>query len=57
MLRSLDEGDRRFPLDNFQVGERLDFELKLTGAKYSGTLAEDGKTAIGKWSQEARTWT
>jgi hypothetical protein len=50
-LRSLDEGDRRFPLDGFQVSEQLEFELKLTGAKYSGQLTKDGQTATGKWSQ------
>jgi hypothetical protein len=50
-LRSLDEGERRFPLDNFHVGDRLEFELKLTGAKYSGQLDADGQSATGKWSQ------
>ncbi|NBV45915.1 MAG: alpha/beta hydrolase [Planctomycetia bacterium] len=49
-LRSIDEGDRRFPLsDVVDDGERLSFILAPTAAAYSGTVA-DG-TATGTWRQ------
>lgn len=54
-LLSLDEGQRRFALDEFQlVDHRLEFSLKSTNATYSGELAEDGTRAAGKWKQGGR---
>lgn len=51
VLVSLDEGEQRFPLTNFQLdNERLEFELKTTKAAYQST-SSDGKTYKGKWKQ------
>lgn len=49
-LRSIDEGNRRFPLaDVVDDGARLAFELKQTAALYSGTV--EGEKATGTWKQ------
>lgn len=50
-LRSLDEGNRTFRLDNFELSDKLTFELKATDAKYSGQLDESKTQATGTWTQ------
>ena len=51
-LVSWDEGHRRFPLQDFQLGRgELRFELPTTKAKYVGKLDPTGKIAEGAWQQ------
>lgn len=53
-LRSVDEGDRRFPLDRFSDGGgKLVFEIKATGAAYVGTVDAAG-VATGTWTQRGQ---
>ena len=54
VLRSFDEGDRRFPLDGFSdAGGKLLFSIKATGAAYVAEVGADG-VAKGTWSQRGR---
>lgn len=54
MLRSFDEGDRRFPLEGFSdAGGRLVFSIKATGAVYVAEVGADG-AAKGTWTQRGR---
>ena len=51
-LMSLDEGGSKFKLDDFVIDQtQLRFTLKSTKATYQSQLSDDGKKAIGKWSQ------
>jgi len=52
VLVSLDEGEARFPLQEFAVTDsQLTFKIRATGADYTGDLSEDGSTARGTWQQ------
>jgi len=55
LLRSIDEGDRRFPLEGFvSDGERLRFELPISRASYAGNVLDNG-TVEGTWEQRGTT--
>lgn len=55
LLRSIDEGDRRFPLEGFvSDGERLRFELPISRASYAGNVLDNG-TVEGTWQQRGTT--
>ncbi len=54
LLRSIDEGERRFRLDPYTVDQdqkQFTFELKASQALYTSELSDDGLTATGKWKQ------
>jgi pimeloyl-ACP methyl ester carboxylesterase len=56
-LVSLDEGNRVFPLDDFQLNTtNLAFALKSTKAKYVGVISHNGKTSTGQWEQAGQTF-
>lgn len=51
-LDSPDEGFKGLKLDPITIDRaKLAFELKLSGARYEGTLDADGTTAVGQWTQ------
>ncbi len=51
-LVSLDEGGQIFRLDDFRLSDsKLQFELRLTKASYSGIITDDGNVSTGKWKQ------
>ncbi|QEH31789.1 Alpha/beta hydrolase family protein [Aquisphaera giovannonii] len=51
-MDSPDEGLEGLALDSFKLADgKLSFGLKISGAKYEGKLSEDGKEAVGTWSQ------
>lgn len=53
-LRSVDEGDRSFPLEGYTQDEgRLAFELPAADASYAGTRGESG-TVEGSWKQRGQ---
>lgn len=55
LLRSIDEGDRRFPLQGVvSDGERLRFELPISRASYTGNVLANG-TVEGTWEQRGTT--
>lgn len=57
-LRSLDEGDRRFPLESFvNDAERLRFELPISQATYAGNKRTAGGHVVfeGTWQQRGNT--
>ena len=58
-LWSIDEGDRRFPLESFvNDGEQLRFELPISQASYTGTKRETGGGSVvfaGTWGQRGTT--
>lgn len=50
-LRSIDEGDRRFLVEDFsEDGEQLRFTLPVSQASYSGNIGDDGLIK-GIWQQ------
>lgn len=54
VLRSYDEGDRRFTLDGYSdAGGKIVFTIKAAGATYAGEAGADGSVA-GTWSQRGR---
>ena len=50
-LKSLDEGQQVFKLDEFSSGGMMSFKLKRTAAAYSGTFDKTKKQFVGKWKQ------
>jgi len=50
-LKSLDEGQQVFKLDEFSIGDKMSFKLKRTGAEYSGSFNKDKNQFVGKWKQ------
>lgn len=51
-LRSVDEGNRQFDLQNFvSDGQELSFEIQATGATYQGIFDSDSQQWDGVWSQ------
>jgi pimeloyl-ACP methyl ester carboxylesterase len=51
-LTSLDEGDRKFPLDGLVRSEsELSFDIKISSGRFEGQLDETGRKAVGKWKQ------
>lgn len=50
-LKSLDEGQQVFKLDDFSTGSVMSFKLKRTAAAYSGTFDKTKKQFVGKWKQ------
>ncbi len=50
-LKSLDEGQQVFKLDEFSAGSVMSFKLKRTAAAYSGTFDKTKKQFVGKWKQ------
>jgi len=52
VLRSLDEGNRIFPLSEIVKNDRrLSFTLPLTKAQYEGEVDDTGSGVRGKWKQ------
>lgn len=50
-LDSLSESVRDLRTEFDQSGDQFEFTVPLSGAKYQGALAEDGKSVEGKWIQ------
>ena len=50
-LRSLDQGNVEFQLENVKVGNTMSFAVPQLGAKYEGELEDEGKVAKGTFSQ------
>jgi hypothetical protein len=56
-LISLDEGSRRFPLDDVHHdGKRFGFHLKVSKAQFDGQYSEDQKSLSGKWTQQGASF-
>jgi pimeloyl-ACP methyl ester carboxylesterase len=54
-LRSLDEGDQRFVVENYRADtERLRFELPISQARYAGNVRADGSVE-GVWEQRGQS--
>lgn len=54
-LRSLDEGDQRFAVENYHADtERLRFELPISQARYAGNVRADGSVE-GVWEQRGQS--
>ena len=50
-LKSLDEGQQVFKLEDFSIGDKMSFKLKRTVAEYSGSFNKDKNQFVGKWKQ------
>ena len=55
---SVDESDEVYQLDDFQpaANSPVQFYAAEKGASYQGTTSGDGKTIVGKWSQDDRDY-
>jgi serine-type D-Ala-D-Ala carboxypeptidase/endopeptidase len=48
---SVDQG-AQIPVQDFTLnGDKVQFEIKLAGGMYQGTVSKDGKTIAGMWAQ------
>jgi len=56
-LDSVDQGALNLPVDTLTIeNQAFRFEMKSLGARYEGTLNEDGTEVVGVWTQGGRSF-
>jgi hypothetical protein len=57
ILDSVDQGALNLPVDALTIeGQTFRFEMKSLGARYEGTLSEEGTEVTGVWKQGGRSF-